>query len=59
MTKNELRIGQTIHTLPDCGSGRIIKIEEGTEHGDPVVYVTIVNTLGQEITRWIEKSRVR
>ncbi len=45
------RIGQIVKLL-DGPSGRIVRITYGREYGDPVVYVTVVNTLGDEVTRW-------
>ncbi len=54
MNSNNLHSGQTTN-LPDGPSGRIINIEDGIEYGVPVRYITVVNSLGQEVTRWVTK----
>lgn len=41
--------------LPDCGTVTVTAVTEGIEYGDPVWYVTGVNSLGQTVTRWIRK----
>ena len=48
------KIGQTVH-LPDGPSGKLVRIAEGVEFGDPVYYLTVVNSLGQEVTRWVPR----
>jgi hypothetical protein len=45
-------IGQRI-TLPDGPTVTLTKITEGVEYGDKVHYLTGINSLGQEITRWV------
>ena len=41
--------------LPDGGMVTLTSITEGTEHGDPVLYLTGDTSLGNEITRWVRK----
>jgi hypothetical protein len=53
-TKGGYSFGQITH-LPDGPSGRLVRITEGTEYGDRVYYLTVINTLGQEITRWVKR----
>ena len=54
MTTNQISEGQMIR-LPDGPYGEVVKVEEGTEYGAPVLYVTVENRLGQLVTRWIAK----
>jgi uncharacterized protein YacL len=46
------QIGQTV-TLPDGPTGKLIRIEDGTEYGDKVKYLTVISSLGNEVTRWV------
>jgi hypothetical protein len=46
------QIGNKV-SLPDGGYGPIVRIEDGVEYGAPVLYVTIINGLGNEETRWV------
>lgn len=47
-----LRLGQKVQ-LPDGPYGPILRIEDGVEYGQPALYVTVRNGLGNEVTRWI------
>jgi hypothetical protein len=47
-------IGKVVR-LPDGPSGRLVRIAEGVEYGDQVYYLTVVNTLGNEVTRWVRR----
>jgi hypothetical protein len=51
-TTRNLRIGQKI-SLPDGTYGAIVRIEDGVEYDQTVKYVTVVNSLGNEVTRWV------
>lgn len=48
------QIGQKVG-LPDGGYGPLVRIEDGVEHGAAVWYLTIINGLGDEQTRWVTK----
>lgn len=51
-TIHTYRIDQKV-SLPDGPYGPIVKIEAGVEYGDPVVYLTVRNSLGADVTRWV------
>ena len=53
MTKT-YTIGEKTH-LPDGGYVTLTDITEGTEHGDPVFYLTGITSLGTVITRWVRR----
>jgi len=55
MTTNQtIRIGSKVK-LPDGPTVTVTAINEGIEYGDPVLYVTGINSLGQTVTRWIRR----
>jgi hypothetical protein len=54
MTTTRYTIGAKTH-LPDGGEVTLTAISEGTEHGDPVLYLTGTTSLGNEITRWVRR----
>lgn len=50
-----ITVGDTF-TLPDGPTGTVTEIREGVEHGDPVSYITVRNSLGVDVTRWVPRS---
>lgn len=51
-TTHNYRIGQSVR-LPDGPYGPIVKIEGGFEYGTEVVYLTVRNSRGDDVTRWV------
>ncbi len=43
----------TYMSLPDGPGGTIVAVEAGREYGHPVWYVTVINGLGERVTRWV------
>lgn len=51
-TNRTYTLGQTI-TLPDGPTGKLVRIEDGIEYGEPAIYLTVISSLGNEVTRWV------
>lgn len=54
-TTRRYQIGSKV-SLPDGGYGPVVRVEDGEEYGDPVLYVTIITGLGNEQTRWVRPA---